>query len=368
MKKKILGAILASALLMTAAAGCSGQTEPSVTDTSASSQESAADTSSEESSEETDETDESSAETSESSVEILGEEGVTIRVGSLNGPTTVGILNLMQDAENGESIQEYEFTMLTQPDELAASFNAGDLDIALIPANLASVLYNRTEGQVSVIDINTLGVLKCISADDSINSVADLSGRTIYSVGQGATPEYAMNFLLDRYGVTDCTIEFRAEAPEIAALLAEDPMTIAILPEPAATAQTFSNEALSERFDLAEQWNAVSDDSMLITGVTVVRNDFLAEHPAAVDGFLQDHRTSVADVIAEPEATASLAVEQGLFPNDAVAQASIPRCNITCITADVMQELLSGYLQTLYDENPQAVGGQMPADDFYYLG
>ena len=296
------------------------------------------------------------------------EDNVNIRVGSLSGPTTIGIVNLMDDAEKGNTANAYEFTVATQPDEVAAMLNNGSIDIALIPANLASVVYNKTSGSISVIDINTLGVLYCLSTDESISSVSDLSGKTVITTGQGATPEYAMNYLLEQYGVTDCTLDFRADGQEVIAALSQGQGDIAILPQPAATSACANVEGMKVAFSLNEQWDAVTDDSILVTGVTVVRNEFLEEHPLAVEVFLEAHSASAEKALSDVEGTAALVVAQGIVPAEPVAQKAIPLCNIVCITGEEMKADLSGYLQTLYDQNPQAVGGALPADDFYYVG
>ena len=293
------------------------------------------------------------------------EDDVTIRIGSLSGPTTIGIINMMN--ETMDTHNSYDFTVSTQPDEIAASLNAGDLDIALIPANLASILYNRTEGGIQVIDINTYGVLYCITTDPSITSVSDLSGKTVITTGQGATPEYAMNYLLEQYGVTDCTLDFKTEGSEVIASLQADPNQIAVLPQPAATAAMVQIEGMDIAFSLDEAWSEVSD-SRLVTGVTVVRTEFLEQHPDAVASFIVDHHNSVVLANSEVEQTAQLVVDAGIVGAVPVAQRAIPLCNIDCVASAQMRTDLEGYLQTLYDANPQAVGGAMPGDDFYHVG
>lgn len=294
------------------------------------------------------------------------EDDVTVRIGSLSGPTTIGIINMMDeesDIENGD----YEFTVSTQPDEIAASLNAGNLDIALIPANLAATLYNRTEGGIKVIDINTYGVLYCITTDPSITSVEDLSGKTVITTGQGATPEYAMNYLLEQYGVTDCTLDFKTEGSEVIASLQADPNQIAVLPQPAATAAMVQIEGMNIAFSLDEAWSEVSD-SRLVTGVTVVRTEFLEQHPNAVASFIVDHHNSVISANTDVEHTAQLVVDAGIVGALPIAQRAIPLCNIDCVAGSQMKTDLSGYLQTLFDANPQSVGGTLPGDDFYYMG
>ena len=172
-----------------------------------------------------------------------------VRVGSLKGPTTIGIVNLMDKASKGESEGKYEFTMAAQADEISAKIVSGDLDIALVPANLASVLYNKTEGKVTAIDINTLGVLSCITGDTSIKSIKDLAGKKVITTGQGATPEYSLRYLLEQNGITDCEIEFKSEATEVAAVLTEDPTQIAVLPQPFVTCSMHAqNEAILASF------------------------------------------------------------------------------------------------------------------------
>ncbi len=293
-------------------------------------------------------------------------EDLKVRVGSLSGPTTIGIVNLMNDVDTAENDTNYEFTVATQPDEIAAALNAGDLDIALIPANLASVLYNRTEGGIEVIDINTYGVLYCLSTDSSIQSIGSLAGRTVITTGQGATPEYAINYLLGQYGITDCTLDFKTEGAEVIASLQENPDQIAILPQPAATAAMAQVEGLGIAFSLDDEWSGVTSDSRLVTGVTVVRTAFAEEHPEAVASFIEDHRESVDEANNNVEQTAQLVVDAGIVGAAPIAQRAIPLCNIVCVTGDQMRTDLQGYLQTLYDANPQAVGGALPGDDFYY--
>ena len=293
-------------------------------------------------------------------------EDLKVRVGSLSGPTTIGIVNLMNDVDTAENDTNYEFTVATQPDEIATALNAGDLDIALIPANLASVLYNRTEGGIEVIDINTYGVLYCLSTDSSIQSIGSLARRTVITTGQGATPEYAINYLLGQYGITDCTLDFKTEGAEVIASLQENPDQIAILPQPAATAAMAQVEGLGIAFSLDDEWSGVTSDSRLVTGVTVVRTAFAEEHPEAVASFIEDHRESVDEANNNVEQTAQLVVDAGIVGAAPIAQRAIPLCNIVCVTGDQMRTDLQGYLQTLYDANPQAVGGALPGDDFYY--
>ena len=386
--KKFVSILCAGAIFMTAFTGCAGKTEEAVQDKNEVVTEEAVETA-------TEATEETVAETTEAAEEVAAEEvteetteeeadegtevsateevtdvdaeSVTIRVGSLKGPTTMGLVNLMKASENGETEGSYEFDMKTQPDEIMAGIVAGNIDIALVPANMAAVLYNKTEGGVSLVDINTLGVLYCVTGDESVKSIKGLAGKTVVSTGQGASPEYVLRYLLDKNGVTDCDMEFKSEATEIAALLQEDPTKIAVLPQPFVTVATAKNEALSVAFSLTDEWDAVSDGSKLLTGVTVVRNDFLKEHGDAVKTFIEEHESSTEKANSDVEATAELVAEYGIIEKAEIAKKAMPECNIVCITGDDAKTALSGYLQVLFDQDPKSVGGNLPDDAFYSL-
>ena len=294
-----------------------------------------------------------------------------IRVGSLKGPTSMGLVSLMDQAAKQETDHTYEFTMAGKADELVGKIANGDLDIALLPANVASVLYSKTQGNVTVLDINTLGVLYVVASDDSIRSMADLKGHTIYMTGKGTTPEYAMNYLLGANGLStsDVDLQFKAEATEVAALLKEDPSAIAVLPQPFVTAACIQNEALKPVLDLTEQWNLVNQESgsMMVTGVTLVRNDFLKENGKAVEAFLEDHKASTLFANEKPQEAAELIASQGIVEKAPIALKALPSCNIVCLTGQEMKDALSGYLSVLFEQDAKAVGGALPADDFYYM-
>ncbi len=295
--------------------------------------------------------------------------GVTVRVGSLKGPTSIGLLKLMEDAEDNLTSNDYEFTMAVQADELSAGIVGETLDIALLPANVASVLYNRTDGGVTVIDINTLGVLYMVTADQDIRSFDDLKGRTIYMTGKGTTPDYAFRYLLSANGISEdeVDLEFKSESTEVAALLAQEPGSIAVLPQPFVTSALMQNPDLEIVMDLTEEWDKVQGEggSRLLTGVTIVRDDFLEEYPHAVYEFLNDHAGSTAFTAADPDATAQLIAAAGIIEKEEVAAAALPYCNIVCITGDDMKNALSGYFEVLYEQDPSSVGGALPGDDFY---
>lgn len=359
MKRKNLlkTAVLAAAMLALCACGngAKAETETTVTETAAESET------------------ETTAAAAESSVEetegadVLSDE-TTVRVGSLKGPTTIGLVNMMEENEEGRLPFAAEFSMAAAADEMTAKLVGGDVDIALIPANLAAVLYQKTEGGISVIDINTLGVLYGVTGDESVQSLSDLAGKTVYMTGQGTTPEYAFEYILAQNGLSDqVTLEFKSEATEIAALLKEDPSGIAVLPQPFATVVQQQNESVKQFLDLTEEWKKCADSgaSELVTGVTVVRSEFLSAHEELVNAFVQQHEASALSAMENVDQTAELVAKYGIIEKAPIAKLAIPSCNIVCITGAEMQDGLSGYLDVLYQANPKSVGGALPGDDFY---
>ena len=297
-------------------------------------------------------------------------DGTLVRVASLKGPTSLGLLFLMDKADKGETTNTYEFQMAVGADEILPQMVKGDLDIALVPANVASVLYHKTQGGVEVIDINTLGVLYMVSGEDSLTNFTDLKGKTIYLTGKGTTPDYVLQYLLTANGmsVDDVTLEYKSEATEVASVLAEDPTAIGLLPQPFVTAACMQNDALKVIFDLNEEWNKVQGEngSSMVTGVTVVRKEFLEEHEDAVKSFMEDHKASVEAINADPVTAAVLAVEAQIVAKEPVAQKAIPGCNITYIDKDEMKQALSGYLDVLFHQDSLSIGGGLPESDFYY--
>lgn len=297
------------------------------------------------------------------------QENVTIHIAGLKGPTSMGMVKMIEDKKDVQTGVLYDFTMYTAADEIVSKIAKGEIDIAAIPANLASILYQKTEKGITVIDINTLGVLYVVENGTSIQSFSDLKGKTIYMTGKGTTPEYALNYLLGKNGLTrdDVAVEFKTEATEVASILQNTENAVGLLPQPFVTVACNQNEALRIALNLTEEWDKVQGEekSSLVTGVTVVRNQFLEEHPEAVKTFLEEHKSS-ADFVNKNIEEAAALIESYDIVKAVIAEKAIPYCNITCITGKEMKEKLSEYLNSLLEQNPEAVGGQLPDEAFYY--
>lgn len=283
-----------------------------------------------------------------------------LRIGSLKGPTSVGLAAMMEEDEG-------VFTVAASADEIAPKLLQGELDIVLVPANLAATLYKKTDGNVRVLDVNTLGVLYAVSAAD-MDSVEGLAGRTVYMTGQGTVPEYTVRALLDAAGVADqVDVQFRSEPTEVVALIAQDPEAVGILPQPYATAATMKDDALQQRIDLTQAWDEVTEGECgnLVTGVTIALADTVEAKRDAVEEFISRHERSAAIAQSDPESIAEEVVALGIIDDLKIAEAAIPRCNVVCLTGQGMQESLSGYLEALFALDPASVGGQLPGEDFY---
>ena len=293
---------------------------------------------------------------------------VTARIAALKGPTAMGLVKLMSDAPSSANGPLYDFTLAGSADEVTPALIKGELDMACVPANLAAVLYNKTEGAVQVLAVNTLGVLYIVENGESVQSPADLKGKTVVAAGKGSTPEYALRYLLSENGIdpdADVTLDWKSEHSECVASLASGAATIAMLPQPFVTVAQTQLPDLRVALDLTEEWDALDNGSALLTGVVVARADFVKEHPAAVSNFLEQYSASVDWVNANTAEAAELIGGYDIV-DATVAEKALPYCNIVCVTGTEMIDMLSGYLSVLWEQDAESVGGGMPNDDFYY--
>ena len=290
----------------------------------------------------------------------------TVRVAGLKGPTTMGLVNLMA----GEDAADYDFEMYGKADEIVPQLVKGELDAAAVPANLAATLYQKTNGAIEVACINTLGVLYVVENGETVNSVEDLKGKTIVTTGKGTTPEYVLRYILTENGVdpdNDVTLDFYSEATEALAQLQAGTSTIAMLPQPFVTSALAQVEGLRVALDMNEEWEKVAG-SKLVTGVLVARKDAVEADPARFAAFMDGYKASVEAANTDLENTAALCEQYGIVAKAALAQKALPNCNIVFETGDEMKTDLETYFNVLYAADPTSVGGQLPADDFYYAG
>ncbi len=312
-------------------------------------------------------------ETTTQAPEMTPAPAVDVKVAVLKGATAMGIAQFMDANEKGEiTDNNYTFDIFTDPAEVTALLAKGEVDIAAIPANLASVLYNNTDGAIQVVGINTLGVLYIVENGESVTSIEDLKGKTIYATGKGATPEYSLRYILEQNGInpdTDVTIEWKSEAAEVLASISATDNAIAMLPEPFVSTAKLQNENLRVALDLTQEWDATQLDSetpsTLVTGVYVVRKEFAQENPSAVEQFTFVNAKNSVDFMNSNLDEAAILVAKYEIASEAAAKNAIPNCNLVVISGDTMQSNLSGYLEALYNQNPASIGGTLPGEDFY---
>ena len=292
-------------------------------------------------------------------------EGEAVRVGALTGPTAMGMVKLLEDGKD-----TYEPTILGAADELVPLILQGQVDIASVPANLAATLYNKTEGGITALAVNVLGVLYIGEFNtENLHSLADLKGQTIYATGKGSTPEYFLRYVLTQNGIDpdkDVTVEWKSESSEVVALLNAEQKGIAMLPQPYVTAAASQlGEGFRVALSLSDEWANLDNGTLCTTAVVMARSEFVEQNPEAVEAFLAEFEASVQWVNENVADAAQLCGDYGIIKAP-VAQKAIPQCNIVCITGEAMKQALSGCLGVIFAENPKAVGGQLPGDDFYY--
>ena len=298
-----------------------------------------------------------------------------VNVATLSGPTGMGMAKLMEDNETGSSKNDYAFTVATAPDEIVAKVVSGEVDIAAVPAKLAATLYAKTEGNVQMIAVNTLGMLylvekKVEKVEEATQSLQDLEGKTIVSAGQGSTPEYVLNYILEKNNLADkVKVEYVSEHSEVVSMLASGKAEVGLLPEPFATMA--EDKADTGRvISLATEWEKLLEEEnksgVIAMGSVIVRKGFATDNKAAVDSFLDEYKSSITYANTDVADAAKLIVKHGIFADQALAEKALPYCMIVYVDGITMKESLTTFFDVLYEANPASVGGALPKDDFYY--
>lgn len=294
----------------------------------------------------------------------------TVRIATLSGPTGIGMAHLFELDEKGESKNDYEISIFGDPTEIVGKVANGDVDIACVPTNLAANLYKKTSGKVQLAAINTLGVLHILDSTGEINSVSDLRGKTIYATGEGSTPEFALNYVLEQNGLKvgeDVNVVYKTEHSELATLCISGQADIALLPEPFVTNVMSKTDAFEKALNISTEWEAVSDGTVMAMGGIIVTKKFAEENPEALEKFMTEYEASVQLTNAEPATVGALVEKHGILPSAAVAQKAIPNCNIVFITGEEMKTAAKAFYNVLFEADPTSVGGAIPADDIYYV-
>lgn len=292
---------------------------------------------------------------------------VDINIATLAGPTGVGMAKLMDMQKNGQAANNYNFALCSDPaTEVNPGVISGNFQIASVPVNLASALYNKTNGGIQILAVNTAGVLYILENGNEINSLSDLTGKILYATGQGSTPEFIIKYLLEKNGLTDkVTVEFEGPHDELAAKAAAGQVSLAMLPEPKVTSTLMQNKDMRIAIDLTKEFESATNLT-LIQGCVIANKDFCEKNPEAVKKFLEEYKASIDFAVNNVDDVAALCETYSIIPKAAVAKKAIPNCNIVYITGEEMKKSVSANLQIFFDADPKSIGGKMPADDFYY--
>lgn len=297
----------------------------------------------------------------------LASQKTNINIAFLKGPTGLGALKLIDDSKNGKTENNYNISVLTDSNQVVAKVASGEVDIAALPTNLASSLYNKSSADIEILAINTLGVLYIVSdKSENINSISDLKGKTLYATGQGAVPEYILNFILRNNAIdpqNDVNIEYKSEHSELASLVISGQSKVAMLPEPFVTQIESKNSNTS---NLTNEWEkSINDGSSLTMGCLVVKREFANNNKEAVNKFLNEYRESVNYTNDDIDGASELAEKYDIMTKN-IAKDAIPSCNIVYIDGDDMKLKTDGFLNVLFKFNPKSIGGKFPGEDFYY--
>ncbi|MBQ8545864.1 MAG: ABC transporter substrate-binding protein [Clostridia bacterium] len=294
----------------------------------------------------------------------------SIKLSVLNGTTGFGMAKLMEDDENETSSNDYEFKVETDATNIVSALIAGSIDMAALPTNAAANVYNKTNGQVQVLAINTLGVLYLIEKDDQISSIQDLNGKTIYVPAQN--PTFITKHILDSNNINATIDSTTYDTPAaLQAAVISGQVELAVLPQPVLTAAMSGAKKANINYnialDLTEEWNKIPNSEELVQGCIVVRKSFAEANKGAVDAFLTEYENSINYLNQNVTDASALIVKYGIFANATVAENAIPKCNVAFMKGEEMKSAMSAFVAAMYNIAPASIGNSIPEADFYYI-
>jgi NitT/TauT family transport system substrate-binding protein len=347
--KRIISLLLLTLLIIGSMAGCAGSQETA--------QETPAETETQEETTTPEET-----ETPEEHVESQN-----VMIAGLKGPTSMGMIKLFEEKALNSDTYSVEYMSESAPDALVGKIITGDVQIAAVPTNLASVLYNKTEGAVQFLALNTLGVIHIVGSAD-IESLEELKGQTLYVSGQGATPDYAINYILEKKGLKDdIAIEFFPDHSSLAQAVIAGDAPAAVLPQPFVTQVVMKSEDVSILVDLNQAWSEATDNAGDLTmGCLLVNKEFAENNKDFVAKFMTEYENSVNWVNENPAEAGVLIESNGILPDAKLAEMAIPNCAIVIRNAQDAKDEINAFLEVLMNFNPSSIGGKLPNEDFFY--
>lgn len=296
-------------------------------------------------------------------------EKINITIGALRGTTLMGLAQLMKNNSEDMAANIYSFDIANTPDEIITSMMNGDIDVASVPPNIASILYNKSNGKVQVAAIDSLGAMYIVTEGKSVKSFMDLKGKTLYMSGEGTTTEYVLNYLLDKNDIDlykDITVVYKSTEEDVLDMVSETKDAIGLLSEPYATMAIERNNKLKKVLDINGEWLNIDEDSSLISGVLVARKEFIEKNEPSFIAFLDEYAESVEYTNANIEDVSFILDEFQILEAD-IAQKVIPFCNIIYFDEDIMEEKIETFLKIIFEQDASSIGGSLPEKEFYYF-
>lgn len=292
-----------------------------------------------------------------------------VKIAVLSGPTGMGIVKMIADNKAGTTKNDYVIDIFNDPTEVIAKVKLGEYDIAALPTNVAAKLYNMPDVDIQMAAVNTLGVLYMLEAGgNTVNSVADLRGKTIYTTGANANPQYALEHILKENGLTvgtDVNVVYEADADKVVAALTNNTTNVVMLPEPKVTVTLKQLSNVRIALDMNEEWAKI-ENYQLTQGCVVVQSDFAKNSKKALDTFLDEYKASIDYVNNNVDEAAELVVAAGIIAKAPIAKAAIPGCKLVFMEGAEMKNAIAPFFELLFASNPTSIGGKLPGDDLYY--
>lgn len=291
-----------------------------------------------------------------------------IKIYALNGTTALGMAQMIDSVNNETAEMNYDISLHASADAITGAIVSGECAIAALPTNVAVKLFNKSEGKLKLLALNTLGVLYLIQNGENVSTLADIAGKTVYVPGAGANPEYITAALIQSAGIENVTVDATTyPSPDaLQAAIASNQISLAVLPEPKVTATLSANSDVSVALNLTEEWEAVNGENTLVQGCLVVNTAFAEEHPAEIAKFLEDYKASVEYISAGSDDAIEMIVDAGILPKAAIAKKALPNCNICYIAGEDMKPVMNTFCEKIFAYDKTSIGGALPADSFYY--
>lgn len=295
-----------------------------------------------------------------------------IKIYSLNGTTALGLAQMIDSVANKTATMNYNISLHAAADTITGPIVSGECAIAALPTNAAAKLYKASQGKVKLLALNTLGVLYLLQGEgESVSSLNDLKGKTIYLPGAGSNPEFITKALLESAGlkvgedlIVDTTTYQSPDALQTAVV--SGAAKLAVLPEPKVTVTLTKNTSVTVALDLTSEWEKINGENTLVQGCLVVNTAFAEAHPAEIAQFLKDYEASVEKISSADDEAINMIVNAGILPAAAVAKKALPKCNICFIAGEDMKTPMNTFCEKIYAQFPAAIGA-VPDDNFYYV-